>query len=82
MVLLVAALWRMDSVADSTVLLQHLRQIRQQNNLVQAASAFCCQLIAEACNHGQPPVITLQCMLEEVLFPLCTLHLYSPCPSP
>ena len=52
-------------MAGSTFLLQHLRQTRRHPQLVQAASDFCCKLIAEACTCGEPPVISLQCLLEE-----------------
>ena len=78
MVLLVDSFWRIDSMTGSTVLLQHLRQIRQHHNLVQAASGFCCQLVAEACSCGKPPVISLQRLLDEasiLLFPLPLGHL-------
>ena len=67
-----AAFWRSDSAADSTLLLQHLRQIRDQKSLVQAASAFVCQLIAEACSHGKQPAISLHSLLLEVN----ALHFY------
>ena len=72
-VLLVAVFWRSDSLGNSTLLLQHLRQIGQHANLGQAASAFVCQLIVEACSHGTQPVISLQCLLSEVSALLCDL---------
>lgn len=53
-------------MTNSRLLLQHLRQIRHHQNLVQAASAFVCQLVAEACSCEKLPVISLQCLLVEV----------------
>lgn len=64
--LLVAAFWKSDSVGNSTLLLQHLRPLRHLEHLAQAASAFVCQLIAEACSHGKQPAVSLHSLLVEV----------------
>ena len=68
-----AAFWRSDSVGNSTHLLQHLHQIRDNKNVGQAASAFVCQLIAGACSCGKQPVISLHSLLVEVIALCLTL---------
>lgn len=65
-ILLVATFWGIDSMLGSTLLLQHLHQIRHHTELARAVSAFVCQLVAEACSRGDEPIVSLQCLLVEV----------------
>lgn len=65
-ILLMAAFWGVDRVLGSTLLLQHLHQIRHHTELAQAVSAFVCQLVAEAYSCGEQPVVSLQGLLVEV----------------